>query len=532
MTLIRLCSKSLAAGIKNQLLAYKRIPRCYSVTFIRYEANPILIKMARKSFSSQRTRSGRASFFGRLLSFIKRSKFKWSRDDIWAFASWLLVGHWLFILVGTTTFASIAILVINGLKFDEFMARKVARYLSKNTGLVVSLDSSMVPKWKKGKISLRKLTIKSDATQTSGTVYDLIIDSAEISLSMKWFLEGRGLIRTCKLQGIRGTIDRRGIKATDYHGWKYVPKHGDFEIKNFVVEDASFTILNPDNFRPYNITIYSAHLPKLRKRYILSDIISAESIVGMFDGNLFNLHRPKQTQTDDCNVRFFKMQSLNVDFFSGKAFDGPLNWLTRGSVDIDAVILLPSQPVGSESYAAFKDVFSAQHPDIETKNAVFFRVLLQKLKTRMKQDLLNVDDYFALSTTEMDSNLTFRDHFRFNLNLKFHNLQARLPWSPKSGKDLISLALTKPLIFYINEQRPYVPISFSFALPASRFDGAWTIYESGLLESMSKSASESFDLLVSDRKSRIRRFKSVSLWSLSNLIRNLALGLKENLLSN
>lgn len=39
-------------------------------------------------------------------------------------------------------------------------------------------------------------------------VIDLDIDRLEVVLDLKWFIEGNGIIKELKAQGIRGSIDR------------------------------------------------------------------------------------------------------------------------------------------------------------------------------------------------------------------------------------------------------------------------------------------------------------------------------------
>jgi hypothetical protein len=53
------------------------------------------------------------------------------------------------------------------------------------------------------------------------------------------------------------------------------------------------TVLNP-NFRPYTVSIYTADLPIFRTQWMLYDIMCAESIVGMFDGCLFSVHKSQE----------------------------------------------------------------------------------------------------------------------------------------------------------------------------------------------------------------------------------------------
>jgi distribution and morphology protein 31 len=66
---------------------------------------------------------------------------------------------------------------------------------------------------------------------------------------------------------------------------------GDFEIKAFSVEDVLVTVLQPGGFRPYQVSILSAFAPRLRKRWLIYDILCVESMVGKFDNCLFSIHQ-------------------------------------------------------------------------------------------------------------------------------------------------------------------------------------------------------------------------------------------------
>lgn len=56
-------------------------------------------------------------------NFLTRKRRPFTRDDVWAIASWAFVGHGALILVGTTTFASIVLLVANSLQIQGMSCR-------------------------------------------------------------------------------------------------------------------------------------------------------------------------------------------------------------------------------------------------------------------------------------------------------------------------------------------------------------------------------------------------------------------------
>lgn len=537
---------------------------------------------------------------GRLRSMLTRRRRRWTRDDVWALASWLFVGQGLFILVGTTTFASLMLLLANSLQFQDWMARRLARYLAKETGLEFTFGETIMPNWRAGKISFKDVSVKSigqdqrspekhppeQATTPDPSpppithaLYNLTIERADVTLSMRRLLEGKGLLDSCEVQGVRGTVDRRHVDPEGNPHWRHTPQRGDLDLQHLLVKDLLVTFLNPDGFRPYTLSLISAEFPRMRKRFILHDFLAAESVVGMLDGSLFSMHIP-QVKLDSegrgrCDrMRHLKMHALNVDFFARGATMGPLSWLTRGSVDVDVFIQLPppadpgaslGSKIGaltegilvqvlrqSQSFIegrpgsgapALEPPLDEEYPfslstisgvllvDFERLRQVIggasrqlFGPFLGRLRSRISEDILNVDDR-ALESPE-EAALHFLnprpDAITFKVDFRFHNLRAHLPWTHSGAGGLLGTNLmVRPLVAYLNEQRPFIPISCHFTLPLGNFDGAWSMYEAGIFEALSRGAAESFESLVSDRQKKMRRLKRISLWSLYAIFRNL-----------
>lgn len=541
------------------------------------------------------TESEHKNLFARFRVLLTRRRRAWTRDDLWALVSWLFVGQGLFILAGTTTFASIVLLLANSLQFQDWLARQLTQYLAKHTGLEVSFGETIVPNWRTGRISFRDISVHSIRKDGNNqgiaeyALYDLRVEKAEVALSMKRFLEGQGLVESCQISGVRGTVDRSGVRPDVYNGWKYEAQPGDFDLQRVSLRDILVTIINPDDFRRYNLSVISAELPRLRKRYILYDFLGAESVVGMLDGSLFSMHIPQVvlggTDRKRCtSMRHLKLHALNVDFFSNGVTTGPLSWLTRGSVDIDVFVQLPlnyrnpseteslTDKIGALTEGILVQIlressianFSSKEATIQgydleqdsndcefkvdwtgagieanqaidwmSREVVHFRQsfwemrnflfgpFLQRLRSRMKEDILNVDDQALEPPEQAALHFLHRkpDSVTFKVDFRFHNLRAHLPWGTNQG--LVGTALIRPLVAYINEQRPFIPISCHFNVPLIDFDGAWTIYESGIVAALSRGAADSLERLVSDRQNKIRRLKRVSLWSFYALFRNI-----------
>lgn len=264
---------------------------------------------------------------------------------MWAIVSWLFVGHGAFLLIGTTTFASVVLLVANSLQIQEFVAGQIGRLLTRSTGLQVVFGSAE-PNWRDGKLSFRDVQVvcgpPAEGESDNYTRFDLRMDRFDVNISLARMLEGRGLARSCVIEGLRGTVDRRFIRPVD--GWRYEAKAGDFELDSVSLRDVQVEVLSAD-FRPFSVSVIHAELPRLRKRLLLYDLLCTESAVGVFDRSLFSVHMP--TSGSDASakryceqIRHLKVDGVNADHFG--AGTGPLAWLQKGAIDIDAVLQLPS----------------------------------------------------------------------------------------------------------------------------------------------------------------------------------------------
>lgn len=93
----------------------------------------------------------------------------------------------------------------------------------------------------------------------------------------------------------------------------------------------------------------------------------------------------------------------------------------------------------------------------------------------------------------------------------FRNLRAKLP-----AEELNSArgALLRPVIGYVNEHRPLIPLSCHFTLERDQFAGAWSGYESGLIGALAGGLEGAFQKLVWDPERRMQRLGKIGRWTL------------------
>ncbi|MCO5589691.1 hypothetical protein L7F22_043659 [Adiantum nelumboides] len=367
-----------------------------------------------------------------------RIRFKWftirgfrrfNADDISAFFTLGGLGTVVFIIVGTTTAVSLVFSALNALNMQEWIARKIADYLTAETGVTVIFESAIVPKWKESRICFQNVFIsrraynndaetlreergvadglqpvsrkrrgmattaghgmawegthfneyddeevappmsdeatgnapdQDDGRYTNFSMFDMNVDSIEVKLSFKRWWDGKGLVEDAVVEGVRGIIDRRNVfwdpdKPYDPKAARRQAKHGDFELDSLTIKDFLVTVYQPSGFRPFNLSIFEAQMPRLRKQWLFYDLLGADRITGQVDGCLFSLHKPQsigRTNGRERELLTGRWKSLSRLRIDGINFDhiqnqsdvhGPVSWILSGKFDVVADIKLPTE---------------------------------------------------------------------------------------------------------------------------------------------------------------------------------------------
>lgn len=165
-------------------------------------------------------------------------------DDISAFVSVYLLSHAFLLIAGTTTFFILIIATINTVGAQEYFARVVGRYLTKESGMTVVFESAIVPKWQGKTIRFERVFVSrrpagagtrgnvrkgSSATAAAAaaaaavaesygsekevvtddgnyTQFDLTIESVDVTLSFVKWMNGKGLLENVAMNGVRGVV--------------------------------------------------------------------------------------------------------------------------------------------------------------------------------------------------------------------------------------------------------------------------------------------------------------------------------------
>ena len=488
-----------------------------------------------------------------------RVRFKWfsirsvrpfNVDEIGGFITWILLGHVLWIIVGTTTFFSLAILAINTVFAQETLATWIGNYLTKSTGIKVVFESAVVPKWGDGVITFKNVFVSRRPGQrtkkavtkgspeaaaaaaaekgfdpeedTNYTQFDITLGEVNVTLSFRKWFNSKGLLHNVEVKHVRGVVDRTHVHWTgeqlDPKSFRHEHSPGDFEIDHFKVEDLLVTLHQPKDFRPFLISIYNADLPRLRKQWLFYDMLSANSMTGEFDRSLFTIH-PRQTHAftgaqlgqdaEEGERDPWKKQSriridgLNIDHLN-RGVEGPFSWIHEGNVDIVADILIPED--SDESVLkVMSDFYDRMEAEVKSKKH------MEQIADESSTDhpyLTNIAQTSEPAGEEEDKRFLVMD-----LRVHLNDVRAVVPLFTRD-LSYVNNALIRPIVAYINSRRTFIPINCRVVKHASDFDGSWTVFDSGLMDDLSAEVYGAFARDVVDEQARMRRFKQVGLWSL------------------
>ncbi|KUI68905.1 Mitochondrial distribution and morphology protein 31 [Cytospora mali] len=361
--------------------------------------------------------------------FSIRSARPFNADEWGAFLSWILFGHFVWILVGTTTFCSILILLVNTVFAQETLARWIGDYLTQAAGVTVVFESAIVPKWRDGVITIRNVFVsrrpgqtKSSVSKGSPTVaaavaaaaqpestaseddgnytqFDVTISEVNVTLSFAKWWNSKGPLRDVEVKGVRGVVDRTSVhwsgEKRDPLSYRHQYQPGDFEIEHFKLEDLLVTVHQPGGFRPFSVSIFSCELPQLRKQWLFYDFLSASHMSGSFDGSLFTIH-PKQVHGAQAGEEKYaadnlgepsawkkfsrlRIDGLKIDHLN-RGVEGTFGWIYEGNVDIVADVMFPAEP--DESIGKVMSDFYDKMEEAVTSNR-YIRILEQDIGGRI-----------------------------------------------------------------------------------------------------------------------------------------------------
>ena len=473
-------------------------------------------------------------------------------DEIFGFFSWIAIGHVLWLIIGTTTFVSLAIVTINTVFAQETLAGWIGNYLTKSSGVKVVFESAVVPKWGSGVITFKNVFVsrrpgqhakssvqkgspeeaalaaamneKGEEEDQNYTQFDITLGEVNVTLSFSKWWNSKGLLQNVEVKHVRGVVDRTHVHWTgeyvDPKSYRHEHNPGDFEIESFKIEDLLVTVHQPGGFRPFPVSIYNADLSRLRKQWLFYDFLCANSMTGEFDRSLFTIH-PRQSHTytgaslsassspDDPwkKQSRIRLDALNIDHLNRGA-NGPLSWIHEGNVDIVADIMIPND-TDESVMKVMSDFYDRMEATLASKTQTL-KPLVQDMSSTIPSNTPTLSPNLEHASSLADEDKRF---LVMDLRIHLNDVKASVPLFTRD-LSYVNNALIRPIVGYINSRKTFIPINCRVVKRAMDFDGSWTVFDSGLMDDLSAEVYDAFARDVGDEQARLRRFKKVGLWSL------------------
>jgi distribution and morphology protein 32 len=237
---------------------------------------------------NEEKKSEKLGYGARLKYFLLRQNRPFNIDEFTAFFSWILMGNFLWILIGTTTFFGFIIYIVNWIGDGEVERLILKKLITFDNKLNVDLnDPKFKATWEDGRIKIRNLKISSN----SGKLHsNYLFEISEINLTFsfnKWF-DGQGLIDSIEIDGLQGDVnifDNGQLILDDSFNDNYQLNH--LKVKHSKIRFHSETYFN----QPLELVVFNCDLKRLRRKWMVYDFLNADTMFGSLGGSLFTLHK-------------------------------------------------------------------------------------------------------------------------------------------------------------------------------------------------------------------------------------------------
>jgi hypothetical protein len=231
---------------------------------------------------------------------------------------------------------------------------------------------------------------------------------------------------------------------------------------------------------------------------------------GSFDNSLFTIH-PRQTHnytgvqlssgrdTEDGSSwkkhSRIRIDGLNIDHLN-RGFEGPFSWIHEGNVDIVADVMFPNDDDDS-----IAKVMSDMYDRVEA-------TVVQQRKHHFSDHAAHgFDEHHHEGEVEQEEEKEEDKRFMImDMRVHLNDVRAAVPIFTRDIS-YVNNALVRPIVAYMNSSRTFIPVNCRVVKKVGDFDGSWTLYDSGLMEEVSREVSFSSNfppLLKLTRKSDVR----------------------------
>ncbi|CAI2025079.1 hypothetical protein SEUBUCD646_0H01900 [Saccharomyces eubayanus] len=380
-----------------------------------------------------------------------------SLNEISIIVSWLLLSQVLWLILSTTTFISFYLFVMNSAFSQEYIHEKkiyesLLKFLLKghnrsDGGLQISFSDdkpstvALSPDWESNSITIKKLNVKDE-----GLDMDLKFHHINLTVSLKNWLFGKGMISNASIYGIRGTLNLSNF-INLINSFQDDRKTENFlkSSNNIEITDSEI-LLKQSRSSPetpmLKFAIYNLSLPRLRLNHFISDVLSAKTFSGSVNNSLFNLFKRQQKLTAVIeNSNKSKMVTSKFDF-------------TNNNHENDEKVTHQDDP----NYITTLRLNFINVNDLKFNGSSKFNWL------KDGQVEILADVMLTNSTSQLSSESKYAV---VDLKVTCKDLKTTFPQEPpmlSTGDSIVSLDELKPLIMYINSYEGMVnPILKDFA---------------------------------------------------------------------
>ena len=298
---------------------------------------------------------------------IRNKKRPFSKDEIGTLFSWLIISQIIWLILKTTTVVSLLLLTFNTVFAKEMVALFIGRLLNYfSDEISINFQDALIPEWKSGFIKFKDVKIDTHKDQKNNILeFHLFFHEIEINLSLKKWLQGKGLINDIKIFGIRGeTVINYKEKRHNENSQELLLNwfsNPNYKLMNVNISDSKFHVIEnfADGSEPTNvkIRIFNLDISGLRFNQLLTDFLKANVITGSINNSLFTFHKRQHKLSylgdmkDDLSswdrITRLRLNSINVNTL-GLTKTNSFNWIEDGDVDLVADIMLPQENEDSE----------------------------------------------------------------------------------------------------------------------------------------------------------------------------------------
>lgn len=395
--------------------------------------------------------------FSRLKFMLIKQNRPFNADEISAFLSWILMGNFMLILIGTTTFIGSIFYLVNTFGDGELNKAILKRMFVFDNGLRIDIDDpKFQANWEDGKIKFKNVVVESSLKNTH-LKYTLKIDEINVTLSLRKWINRKGLIHDVEIDGLDGDVYLNSSNFMVDSSF-----HGNYELGNFKVTHSKIIFHDDHIFRePLELILFNCEMNRLRRNWIVYDFLDANSMFGSIGGSLFTLHKRQNQiahfsgvdsiihgETDQYENEIWKKTTrLRIDMLDLSYLNNEtskMNWIESGKVELIFDIMLPSED-DTDSIAQLNvdyswDGLKKIGEDVKYQLDKSYKKLIGKEDEIEYEDVTPINKYVVI-----------------DMKINFYELNAReittSPVSSLTGEPYIPLEELQSLVTFINDEK-------------------------------------------------------------------------------